>query len=170
MRSNHKNESQSFAGLRLVKDDHLRMSFAAIAEPCARQPDVFHQTRYGARQPFASTMKYLRQAFEACRTHEARREMVERAVSFFQACIADVRDWLNEMPSSKREVLEWAQQADCDEDLAEMKFLIDPTPANAQALIEIGRRDRQRSELREAYLLRVVAQATPKGPTRPSAA
>jgi hypothetical protein len=162
----HKNAGRSLARLRLHtdEDDTLRMAFANIAEPCQRQPDVFHQARYGARAPFASTLRYIRHAYDACRSSEARKDVVERAVGFFQGCIAHVRAWLDEMPTARREVFEAAQQADCDEDLAEIRFLIEQSPANAMALIEIGRRDRHRSEERERYLMRIVMQATPKGP------
>ena len=155
----NENRRASFASRRqqqMGAEDALRLAFIRMAEPCSREPRVFADTKYGARQPWSMMMRYVRQAVDAAKTPAARRDVIERAVSFFQACIGHVREWLNEMPSCRRDAFEGAQQADCDEDMAEMRFLLEPTPANAQALIEIGRKDRQRSELREAYLLKVV--------------
>ena len=167
----NENRRASFASRRqqqMSRDDALRLAFISIAEPCGREPRVFADTKYGARQPWAMVLRYMRQAFDAARSQEARKDVVERCVVFFNACIADVRTWLNEMPSARRDIFEPAQQADGEEDVAELLFLMEPTPANAARLIEAGRRDRARSETRELYLVKIAQQGR-DNPTRPAA-
>jgi hypothetical protein len=164
----NENRRASFVSRRqaqMASEDALRLAFIGMAEPCAREPRVFADTKYGARQPWSMLMRYVRQAYDAARTKESRHEVIERAVSFFQACIAHVRAWINEVPSARRDVFESAQQIDGDEDLMECRFLLEPTVANAMALIEVGRRDRQRSEMREQYLVKWIMQQQGHGPT-----
>jgi len=148
----------------LGKLDALRLAFVAIAEPCAREPRIYGDTKYGARAPWALLMRYIRQAFDACRSREARRECIERATAFFMACIAEVRLWALDIPQCRRDVFETAQDADGDEDVAESVYLMEPTPANAARLIEVARTDRLRSEARELHLMRIVS-----GSDRPAA-
>ena len=155
----NENRRASFASRRqqqMGAEDALRLAFISMAEPCAREPRVFADTKYGARQPWGLLLRYCRQAYDAARTREARQDVIERAIAFFQACIGHVREWANEMPSCRRDVFESAQQVDGQEDELEIRFLMEPSHANAMALIEVGRRDRQRSEAREKYLMSVM--------------
>jgi hypothetical protein len=160
---NHNDARRSIATLRLEgpSDDRLRRAFAAIGEPCRKQPEVFPQVRHGIRSPWRSVFRYFAQAFHAAPDHNARKSVVERITAFFLEGIAHVRTWLViGAPMCRIEVFESAQQADGDEDMAETLYLMNPSPTNRDRLVEAGRLERQRSEMREHYLLH---GSTPKG-------
>lgn len=162
----HKNQTPNLASLHLMPsgDDQLRDAFAAIAEPCDRQPDVFFQVRHGVRAPWRVMFRYFADAFNAASTPQARRQVVERVVSFLDEGVAYVRCWiLNGAPIDRRDVFETAQQSDGDEDMAECLYLMNPCDANASRLIEAGRLERSRSEVRETYLLRQMSPRNPQG-------
>src|SRR5688572_9076716 len=92
----------------------LQERLVGVAAPCPRKPRWYYEQSYAdpEKLSLAQIVLRLRVAFDAARTPEGRRAVVDRITHLALEVIAIARSWLPPLPGTLAEVVTSAQTAD----------------------------------------------------------
>lgn len=136
----------------------LQEKVVGVAAPCPRKPRYFYDQSYldPAKTTLAGMVMKFREAFDAARDPEARYKVVDAITHLALELIAIARSWVPELRGTLGEVVQTAQKADAEEEMAESRYLSEPTPANRDRWVDAIRQQRATADVLEMHLLAIA--------------